>query len=239
MDVWREDLLNALHGAEDAPAVFRAVVGLAQALGFDHCAYGMRQPFPLTQPRTYMVNDYPEPWQRRYMERNYLAVDPTVRHGAVSVAPVLWTDALFEHARDLWDDARAHGLRHGWAQSSRSGQGVMGLVSLSRSEEALTPRELRHNEPRLVWLAQGAHQAFSRVLDADAGRAAGAALSLSAREAEVLRWTADGKTASEVAEILNISERTVNFHIANAVAKLRTPNKAAAVVRAVMLGLLY
>ena len=58
------------------------------------------------------------------------------------------------------------------------------------------------------------------------------------REIEVLRWTADGKTASEIADILNISERTANFHIANVITKLNAPNKTAAVIRAGMLGML-
>ncbi len=54
----------------------------------------------------------------------------------------------------------------------------------------------------------------------------------------MLRWTADGKTASEIADILNISERTANFHIANVIAKLNAPNKTAAVIRAGLLGML-
>ena len=54
----------------------------------------------------------------------------------------------------------------------------------------------------------------------------------------MLRWTADGKTTSEIADILNISERTANFHIANVITKLNAPNKTAAVIRAGMLGML-
>jgi DNA-binding CsgD family transcriptional regulator len=49
---------------------------------------------------------------------------------------------------------------------------------------------------------------------------------------------ADGKTASEIADILNISERTANFHIANVITKLNAPNKTAAVIRAGLLGML-
>ncbi|MCM5679129.1 helix-turn-helix transcriptional regulator [Schlegelella sp. S2-27] len=61
---------------------------------------------------------------------------------------------------------------------------------------------------------------------------------LSEREVEVLRWTADGKTSNDVADILGISERTVNFHINNAMIKLGASNKTAAAVRAAVLGLL-
>jgi LuxR family transcriptional regulator len=53
-----------------------------------------------------------------------------------------------------------------------------------------------------------------------------------------LRWTADGKTSSEVGEILYISERTVNFHVNNALIKLGAANKTAGVIKAAALGFL-
>ena len=52
----------------------------------------------------------------------------------------------------------------------------------------------------------------------------------------MLKWTADGKTSSDIAQILAISVDTVNFHVRNATAKLGAANKTAAVVRAAMLG---
>ena len=61
---------------------------------------------------------------------------------------------------------------------------------------------------------------------------------LSRREIEVLRWTGDGKTSGEIAAILHISERTVNFHISNTITKLQVSNKTAAVLQAALLGLL-
>jgi LuxR family transcriptional regulator len=62
--------------------------------------------------------------------------------------------------------------------------------------------------------------------------------SLTSREVEILQWTADGKTASEIADILDLSDHTVTFHLGNAVRKLGCANKTAAVVKAAMLGLL-
>lgn len=63
------------------------------------------------------------------------------------------------------------------------------------------------------------------------------ALHLSEREIEVLRWSAIGKTAEEVAEILHLSESTVNFHARNTIVKLGVQNKVAAIARAAQLGL--
>ena len=48
---------------------------------------------------------------------------------------------------------------------------------------------------------------------------------LTPREKEVLAWTAKGKTAWEVGEILHISKRTVDAHLQAAALKLGTINK--------------
>jgi LuxR family transcriptional regulator len=62
---------------------------------------------------------------------------------------------------------------------------------------------------------------------------------LSDREREILGWTADGKTTPEIAQILALTERTINFHMSNILKKLDAPNKTAAVMRAALLGILY
>lgn len=61
---------------------------------------------------------------------------------------------------------------------------------------------------------------------------------LTPRELEVLSWSAEGKTALDIAGILCLSQETVHSHVKNAVQKLYAANKMAAVVRAVRLGLL-
>ncbi len=61
---------------------------------------------------------------------------------------------------------------------------------------------------------------------------------LTPRQLEVLRWTANGNTASEIAEILGISTRTVHFHASEAMYRLSCRSKLQAVLKAVELGLL-
>ncbi len=230
---WREDCLTAMAQAPDAAGLHQLVAGAARSLGFDYCAYGLRTPLPLSHPRTVMVNNYPAAWQTRYAQAGYLAIDPTVAHGAASLLPVLWSEGLFAGARPLWEDARGHGLRVGWAQASRSADGSVGLLTLARSHDDLSGAELRHSEGSMSWLAHAAHAAMAGL-----HRPAAAGVTLSAREAEVLRWMADGKTSSEAVQILALSERTVNFHVGNAQAKLGAANKTAAVVKAALLGLI-
>ena len=57
---------------------------------------------------------------------------------------------------------------------------------------------------------------------------------LSRREIECLRWLAAGKTLQEAAMILDISERTLRFHIANARKRLGVATTMQAVVAAAL-----
>ena len=61
---------------------------------------------------------------------------------------------------------------------------------------------------------------------------------LSAREAEILRYMAMGKTREEIAIILGIGFETVRTHTKNLITKLDATNSAGAVSRAYELGLL-
>jgi len=58
------------------------------------------------------------------------------------------------------------------------------------------------------------------------------ALPLTAREREVLRWVAAGKTDRDIAAILGISPRTVAKHLERSYAKLGVETRTAAVMRA-------
>ena len=55
---------------------------------------------------------------------------------------------------------------------------------------------------------------------------------LNEREIECLTWSARGKTSPEIAQIVNISKRTVNFHIENACRKFNVSTRTEAVVKA-------
>lgn len=59
---------------------------------------------------------------------------------------------------------------------------------------------------------------------------------LSARERRVVELSASGKTAGEIAAILEISQRTVHAHLQNASEKLAAHNKTHTVVEALRYG---
>lgn len=236
MDTWQEDSLNALLEIHSEQALFDQIAKAAKSLGFEYCAYGIRMALPISRPKVAMINNYSAQWQQCYSERGYLRVDPTVQHALKSSLPVLWSDELFKSTGEMWEEARHHGLRFGWAQAPRDASGAVGLLSLARSTGPLTIKELNCNQAQMSWLAQYAHAAMSRLVTPKL--VPEIQVDLTSREKEVLRWTAEGKTAFEIAQILSIAERTVNFHINNMIAKLGASNKTQAAVKAIALGML-
>jgi DNA-binding CsgD family transcriptional regulator len=61
---------------------------------------------------------------------------------------------------------------------------------------------------------------------------------LTEREREILRLIFDGKCSNEVASILCVSKRTVDFHLARAYVKLGVSNRFQAFKRAIELGII-
>ncbi|MES2759847.1 MAG: autoinducer binding domain-containing protein [Pseudomonadota bacterium] len=233
---WQESKSASFAAAKSQAEFFEALKAATLEVGFEYCALGLRFPLPFSKPQVFMMNNYSAAWQQRYVEGDYLRSDPTVAHAKTSSRPVIWSDSVFADAPALWDDARDHRLHVGWAQPTHDLKGVAGLVTLARESGPIGEGELRSNVIRMTWLAQAAHEVLAGLVDSRPNAAP--RNDLTEREREVLRWTADGKTSGEIGDILNLAERTVNFHVNNAMTKLGTSNKTATVLRAAMLRLL-
>ncbi|HEM7792856.1 LuxR family transcriptional regulator AbaR [Acinetobacter nosocomialis] len=238
MESWQEDLLSAFLVVKNEDELFEVVKSTASKLGFDYCAYGMLSPLSIAEPKTIMLNNYPQAWQKRYIEQRYVKVDPTVQHCMVSLQPLVWSsqNAKTQEEKDFWEEARSYGLNVGWAQSSRDFIGTRGMLTLARSTDQLSEKEQKAQYTNMYWLTQTVHSNIAKIVnDVEFSQFN---LYLTNREKEALRWTAEGKTSAEIAQIIGVTERTVNFHLCNSMQKLNVNNKISAAIRAVMLGLL-
>ncbi|WP_281560319.1 helix-turn-helix transcriptional regulator [Thalassomonas sp. RHCl1] len=56
------------------------------------------------------------------------------------------------------------------------------------------------------------------------------------RELECIKWASEGKTSWEISQLLTISQRTVDFHLANCIAKTDSINRQQAVVKCILHG---
>lgn len=190
-----------------------------------------------------ILSDYPLAWTSHYIAAGYLEVDPLIAQCSRSMVPAIWhRQAWPQDARtaDFFDEARQHGIGSGMTCSVIGGGGVLGLLSLTR--ERTRQRDLRVVEQQAAqghMLMSYLHESMRR-LDAQAQPAAVSppAVRLTAREKEVLTWVGAGKTSWEIARILALAERTVIFHVDNAMKKLDTRTRSQAVAKAFALGLI-
>jgi DNA-binding CsgD family transcriptional regulator len=234
---WREDYLSLCSGAKSEHQLFSELGKIISGLGFQFCSYGLQAPLPVSSPKIELLTTFPDAWKSKYVANNYYCIDPTVRHGIREQSPLIWSAEQPAVEHDFWEEAMQHDIRHGWCLSSRGQFGTMGLLSLVRSSEKLTVTELDEKEAKLIWLTTLVHSSMVRFL---APKTMPECTSeLTCREREVLKWTAVGKTYIEVGLILNIDERTVKFHLVNAMRKLHASNKAEAAVKASLLGMLF
>ncbi|MEA3119177.1 MAG: LuxR family transcriptional regulator, quorum-sensing system regulator SolR [Paraburkholderia sp.] len=229
------DSYQQLREAKDERQLFERIAGIAKKLGFEYCCYGIRVPLPVSDPAVAIFDTYPEGWMKHYQDQKFIDVDPTVREGMSNTGLIVWPEATANAPR-LWADAREFGLRVGVAHSSWAARGVFGLLTLARSGERLTDAEHDMLAFQASWLANLSHALMSEFLVQKL--APESRVELTPRECEVLCWTGEGKTASEIGRILAISERTVNFHVNNVLLKLNATNKVQAVVKAIAMGLL-
>lgn len=217
--------------------IVRELASIVRELGFEYCSYVLRMGAPVSSSAVVWSSTYPMHWLEHYFGSKYLEIDPILQRVTRDFVPVTWTDANVGSEPTFWEDARSHGIRHGWAMATYGQHMTMGMLSLARSAQTITGSELDQTEAKLVWLSHVVHGLIASVelrkILPDGVR------ELSQREREVLRWSAAGKTADEIASILGITERTVTFHIASTLSKLNVVNKTQAVAKALLLNALH
>ena len=219
--------------AEDVAPILRNFIA---EMGFDYFSYGVRWPIPITRQPVDILHNYPTGWMEHYKERNFLISDPTIVHGTRSSDLIYWDSSLFCTATTLWNDAQDRGLRHGVAQSSWANGGTFGLLSAARTHQPIGRDEYERLRLPFSWAANTFHAKLACILKKSSANIS--SVTLTPRERDVVLWTAEGKTAIEIAAILGCTKRTVEFHLDNSTRKLGASNKTHAVVYALGMGLL-
>ena len=117
MDGWQETKIQSVLCAKNEEEVFDALFQATKSLGFERCAYGLRVPLPISNPKVSMLNNYPATWQQQYAQQNYLACDPTVTHALRSPAPCCGPKKFSPHAahsgkKHVHTDCKSAGPSH-------------------------------------------------------------------------------------------------------------------------------
>lgn len=236
MELWLEDKLQLLLESKAEKDFIQGIEKAISDLGFDYYAYGVRIANPISNPKFELRNNYPDKWVQQYKDKNYVAIDPTVKHGLASNKPMTWGEVHDASDAEFWEEAKSFGLNTGWGQSTWLSHCAVGMLTVARSEQDLCRKELLSKWPYLLWLNQMVQSGFQEHLYPEL--IPNIEIPLTPREIEAMKWCAEGKTSGEIGMILGVSERTMNFHISNAIKKLNVVNKTAAAIRALQLGLI-
>jgi DNA-binding CsgD family transcriptional regulator len=233
------DFIAPIMSASSEEQLLSAVCVSSEQCGYSHVLLGMRWVTARGELQHRIVSNYPQAWQSRYTEKDYIQVDPTVEHCRKSSTPIIWSYNLFRKggALQLYEEACAHGLSGGVSVPVHEGLGVNSIVSFSRGRPLLEDSiEDIQTLDAAKALASVAHLSLRRILSSE--MRGEEPPSLTDREISALRWIASGKTAWEIGRIMGIAEPTVVYHLSNAMRKLGATNRPQAIAAAFRLGLL-
>jgi DNA-binding CsgD family transcriptional regulator len=204
--------------------VRRTLGSIARQVGCKNFAYVGGKSFnPLSggqaiwQEPPVMMIDFPLEWLQLYHAKDYSLMRNDIG---------LTQRSFIRQAHDF-------GICRGLSIPLYGALGDFGILTFV-SEESSTAfdKTLRHYRHELHIAAIYLDQLVRKLTPAGTRPA-----DLTEREIEVLCWTAAGKTSPEIAIILAISKKTVDFHIYNAMRKLDVYTKPQAVAKALLYGL--
>jgi len=211
------------------------VAELRDLLQTDHLVYHSSKFGASPSADPYIRLTYPAAWIKRYLQMGYVDVDPVLREGFRRTLPFDWSELKVEGGpeMDFVLDALAHGIGpYGLSIPVRSKRGHRALVSTSFSG---SPEEWAcFKTTSLTLMIEIANRLHRRLVTEILGEDNP---HLSAREVECLQWTALGKDAGEIADILQLSSHTVRDYLKSARFKLDSVTSAQAVTKAVKIGL--
>ncbi len=171
-------------------------------------------------------------WIAHFVERNYFAVDPLYAAARKSVVPQFWY-ANQRRPQDSAEQVRIYqeigefGIAKGFDLSIRDHEDEASLCFYCEDEKV----DLQAVHPLVQIGALYLHECICRL---SAGGAAIVQPTLTTRERECLGLVRDGLTYAQIGRRLNITERTVTFHLQNAKQKLGVSTLAQAIAIALL-----
>lgn len=205
--------------------------------GFDHFFFSITPNYGNIQTDSKVITNYPDEFTACYSSHSLLNKNAIITHCQASIEPIIWDESAFISSPHFSKGAQAFGVNYGWSQAVHDAKGAVSILSLIRRTTPVSPQEFNEKAGDILWLCNQLHSAMA-VKFSSCQAITEPIARLSVRESEVLKWTAQGKTASDIAMILSLTPRTVNFHISSVIRKMGASNKTSAVVIASKSGLL-
>jgi LuxR family transcriptional regulator, quorum-sensing system regulator BjaR1 len=234
-----EEFIEASNRAASVDELFDLYKKAMAELGFDRLIFSLMTDHLAIARRAghgLMLN-YPEDWMNFYAEKRLETADP-VRH-KMYVAPGVFTWKSLSHpgltkiqtnCLSFGDEA---GLHDGIGIPLRGPRGAIAGIGAASSAGGVLDDKNTLSSAQLL-----SQQFYTAFLSLEQKPQEAPFVMLSDREQEVLKWSARGKTRTEIADIMCLSENTVSFHNKNILRKLDANNITLAVLKALHMGLI-
>lgn len=180
--------------------------------------------------------NFPESWKTRYIESNYLLIDPVTTMAQPLHCPFLWeltnenlnitientrqrSETLSTKQKQLSTEAHDFHLQHGLLIPISDN---FNKASYSLSPTHLSTKELKEWTKEYLTYFRFVCNVHYRIHKPKAS----GQVHITPKEREIIYWLAEGKSTWEISIILSISERTVHFHTTNIKKKLQASNRS-------------
>ena len=253
-----EQAIATIEHCETLDALTHALQGIIEGRGFSHFAFIDTSVAHTDDPT--LIASVPQAWEQEYRSGGFVHVDPMLPVARRTNLPFHWLTVPLPKrlgrrkpgALKTMEAARDHGFTNGlvipfhylddlgrpyssvctffWKDR------VTQFVSMFKRERLALHIILLYWAQKAVEIEAKNRNRPSRFLDAEGSPLRHVALT--DRERDVLSWAGRGKTVPDTADILTLSEETIDTHMRHAMHKLGANNKTHAVVKAIYLGLI-
>ncbi len=230
-----ETILNDLDASTGLDGLQAATDALRAYYKIEHVVYHWVD----SAGEQYGCGTYSDEWRARYLERNYLRIDPVILGCYQHFHPVNWKrlDWSSKAARAFLKEAIAYGVgNQGYSVPIRGPNGQFALYTSNNSCDDDTWEQFIEDNGRDLILI--GHYMNRKALELEPGRQPEPAQPLSPREVDAMTMIALGYSRAQVANSLSISEHTLRVYIESARFKLGALNTTHAVARALSRGLI-
>lgn len=235
MKVNRESLVSKLQKATSPEDLQAATEALRDILNIRHVVYHWVN----SKGERFGAGTYSTEWIDRYLEKDYLRMDPVIFGCFQRFTPVIWKDLDWSSraATAMFRDALDHGLgNQGFTIPIRGPNGQFALFTINnQAQDAAWQSFVSDNSRDLMVIA---HEFNKKALEFERDGEGAPKPALSPRELSAMTCLAKGQSRAQAAAQMEISEHTLRVYIESARHKLGALNTTHAVARALSEGII-
>lgn len=236
------EVFQQLENIESEEGIKQCCENFCRVADLEYYIYAIiRSVSSLSSPEIYTYTNYPNDWFNSYFDEGMQKHDPVVKYCFENTTPIHW-DKLIQMEKyidpvgvKIMERAATIGLVNGLSMPLKTPNGEVAIFSLASCRSDAIEDRLLDVLPHAQTFGSQLFQTFYRLKSENPEFNQ---RKLTARELECLFWACEGKTTWEISKIVDVTERTIIFHLTSATKKLGAVNRQHAVAKAIISGLI-